>query len=168
MSDIILRQADERDAAALLDIINYEIRNSTVVYDYTERTLDYQLDWLRKKRTDGMPVFVAEQEKEVLGFSTFGVFRPWDAYQFSIEHSIYIAAKARGKGMGKLLMNEMIKTAKDMGFHTMIAGVDSGNEKSYAFHKQFGFVEVGRFSQIGYKFDRWLDLIFMQLFLDTI
>jgi phosphinothricin acetyltransferase len=113
-----------------------------------------------------MPVIVAEKDNEVVGFGTYGIFRPWDAYRFSVEHSIYTHHNFRGMGIGKLIMTELIKLAIEQGFHTMIAGVDASNKGSYGFHKKFGFQEIGTFKEVGYKFDRWLDLVFMQLFLD--
>ena len=163
--NIILRKAEEKDVERILEIVNFEIKNSTSIYDYTERTYDFQMEWFRKKQADHLPVIVAEKDNEVLGFATFGIFRPWEGYRFSVEHSIYMHQNARGLGIGKLLMTELIHSAKEKGFHTIIAGVDSTNEASIEFHKKFGFKEVGVFKEIGYKFDRWLDLTFMQLLL---
>lgn len=165
---IEIRAATEKDIPAILEIINYEILNSTILYDYEERSLKQQLEWFYNKERENMPVLVAEKEERVIGFATFGIFRPWAAYQFSIEHSIYIHKNNRGQGIGKKLMVELIKIAKERKYHTIIAGVDTSNEGSYQFHKKFGFKEVGRFNQIGYKFDKWLDLIFMQLFLEEL
>ena len=163
--NITVREAKEEDVASILRIINYEISNSTVVYDYKERSLAFQLNWYKRKMEDGMPVIVAEHELEVIGFGTFGIFRPWEAYRFCIEHSIYVDKNTRGKGVGKQLLSELITLANQRGFHTMIAGVDATNEASIRFHKKFGFREVGRFKEVGFKFDKWLDLLFLQLFL---
>lgn len=163
-----IRIAKEKDVPAILEIINYEILHSTVVYDYKERNLTQQMQWFHKKAKDKMPILVVENENKVVGFATFGIFRPWAAYQFSIEHSIYIHKNARGMGIGKKLMVALIHIAKKRKFHTMIAGVDATNKGSYHFHKKLGFQEIGQFKQIGYKFEKWLDLIFMQLFLDDV
>ncbi|MBL3658943.1 GNAT family N-acetyltransferase [Fulvivirga sediminis] len=163
--NLSVRTAEKRDVSKILEIVNYEIKNSTVIYDYEERTYDYQLDWYETKRRDDMPVLVAEKDEEVLGFGTFGIFRPWAAYKHSAEHSIYIHKDSRGLGIGKILMTELINAAEEKGFHTMIAGVDSSNESSIEFHKKFGFKEIGQFKEVGYKFDRWLDLTFLQLLL---
>ncbi len=162
---IIIRPAETKDVKVILDIINHEILHSTVVYDYQEHTYAQQLSWFEKKLQDNMPVIVAESEEKVVGFGTFGIFRPWDAYQFSVEHSIYTHHNSRGMGIGKLIMTELIRLATEKGYHTMIAGVDASNKGSYEFHKKFGFQEIGTFKEVGYKFDKWLDLIFMQLFL---
>ena len=112
-----------------------------------------------------MPVIVAEIDNEVVGFGTFGIFRPWPAYQFSVEHSIYVHKNARSKGIGKSLLTELIVLAKNGGYHTMIAGVDGSNKGSFEFHKKFGFEEIGTFKEVGFKFAKWLDLRFLQLFL---
>ena len=162
---INIRNAKKENVPSILEIVNYEIKNSTVLYDYKERAYEFQLNWFLNKSKEKMPVIVAEKEGEILGFGTFGIFRPWDAYQHSVEHSIYVHRKSRGQGIGKLLLTELINTAKKDGFHTMIAGIDASNEKSILFHKNFGFDEIGTFKEVGYKFDKWLDLTFMQLFL---
>lgn len=162
---IIIRPAKTKDVKVILDIINHEILHSTVVYDYQQRSYEQQRSWFEKKSQDNMPVLVAENEGKVVGFGTFGIFRPWDAYRFSVEHSIYTHHNSRGMGIGKLIMTELITLATEQGFHTMIAGVDASNRGSYEFHKKFGFQEIGTFKEVGYKFDKWLDLIFMQLFL---
>ena len=161
----IIRNAREEDVSVILEIVNYEISNSTVLYDYRERTYEYQLNWFHKKNQEGMPVIVAETENKVVGFGTYGIFRPWYAYQYSVEHSIYIHRNARGMGIGKQLMAELISLARDNGFHTMIAGVDASNQGSIEFHKKFGFSEIGTFKEVGFKFNKWLDLVFLQLFL---
>lgn len=163
--EVTIRQAIEEDVNAILKIINHEIQHSTALYDYKERTYVQQLAWFKKKKVDQMPVIVAQLRNKVVGFGTYGIFRPWDAYQFSIEHSLYVNADNRGLGIGKKLLSELIQLARQNGYHTMIAGIDSSNEGSFHFHKQFGFQEIGTFREIGYKFDRWLDLRFLQLFL---
>lgn len=163
---IQIRQAEEKDVRAILDILNYEILNSTSVYDYTPRTFEAQLEWFQRKKKDSLPVIVAERKLKVVGYATFGIFRPWEAFKLSIEHSLYIDKNSRSEGIGKLLMDEIIHLAIKEGFHSMIAGIDASNEGSYEFHQKFGFEEVGRLNQVGFKFNKWLDLIFMQRYLD--
>jgi phosphinothricin acetyltransferase len=160
-----IRQAELKDINKILDIVNYEIINSTVVYDYEIRTYEQQLKWFKQKQADGMPLIVTEIENEVVGFGTYGIFRSWAAYQFSVEHSIYIDKNSRGRGIGKQLLSELIELAKAGGYHIMIAGIDSSNNGSFEFHKKFGFEEIGTFREVGFKFGKWLDLHFLQLFL---
>lgn len=163
---INIRQAEKKDVSRILEIVNYEILNSTVVYDYKERTYEQQLEWFEQKQIHGMPIIVAEDKNRVIGFGTYGIFRPWAAYKFSVEHSIYVDKDSRAHGIGKRLLTKLIEMAKENGFHTMIAGVDCSNERSVGFHKKFGFEEIGTFKEVGYKFDKWLDLKFLQLFLN--
>lgn len=160
-----VRPATLKDVPKILEIINYEITNSTVVYDYKERSLAQQTEWFNAKQEAKMPVLVAEKNSKVLGYGSFGIYRPWEAYKYSVEHSIYVSNSERGTGVGKILMEELILLGKKQGYHTMIAGIDAENKGSYKFHEKFGFKEVGRFNEVGHKFDRWLDLIFMQRYL---
>lgn len=164
--ECIIRFATENDLDAILEINNFEILHSTVNYDYNPKTKEFQENWFQEKFKAGFPVIVASIDKDVLGFATYGSFRPKPAYQFTIEHSIYLHHKARGKGVGKQLMQELILLAKKKGYHAMVGGIDSSNLKSLEFHKKLGFQEIGRFKEVGRKFDKWLDLIFVQLHLD--
>jgi len=115
MSKIII-PASKKDLPKILEIINHEILTTTSIYDYEPRTLEAQKEWFAKKQKEGMPVLVMKEEEEVLGFGTYGIFRPWPAYQFSLEHSIYVHKDHRGKGVGKALMYELIERASTEGF----------------------------------------------------
>jgi phosphinothricin acetyltransferase len=110
-------------------------------------------------------VFVAEEDDVLLGFSSIGPFRKWEAYKFSVENSVYVSNEHRGKGVGKLLLQPLIDAARSLQLHTIVAGIDATNEASIALHKKFGFEEVAHFKEVGYKFGRWLDLKFLQLIL---
>ena len=158
-----VRHAVESDLNAILGIYNNAILNTTAVYDYEPHNLEMRKQWFAAKQQHGFPVLVAEENEEVLGFSSIGPFRAWAAYKYSVENSIYVKDGHRGKGIGKLLMQPLIDNAKALKYHTIIAGIDAANDASMALHKQFGFVEVAHFKEVGYKFDRWLDLVFMQL-----
>jgi len=164
---INVRIALETDLEAILEIYNDAIMNTTAVYDYEPHTLEMRKQWFRIKEAQGYPVFVAEDNGRVVGFSSIGPWRAWAAYKYSVENSIYVAANQRGKGIGKLLLQPLIKAAEELDMHTIVAGIDSTNEVSIKLHERFGFKEVGHFTQVGYKFGRWLDLTFMQLLLKT-
>ncbi|NRA12899.1 MAG: N-acetyltransferase family protein [Crocinitomicaceae bacterium] len=161
--EIQIRPAQVSDVSAILEIFNYEIKNSTVVYHYDERSYEEQLQWLADKNQAGMPVLIAEQDNKILGFGTYGIFRPWEGFKFSVEHSVYVDKNSRGGGIGKSILSKLIQIAKNNKLRIMIAGIDASNEKSIQFHEQFGFYEVGTFREVGFKFDRWLDVTFMQL-----
>jgi L-amino acid N-acyltransferase YncA len=154
------------DLPQLLEIYNHILLHTTAVYEYEPHTLDMRRQWFETKQQQGLPVFVAEEDGLVLGFSSFGPFRAWAAYKYSVENSVYVKADCRGKGIGRLLLSPLIEAAKSLEMHTIIASIDATNEASLKLHKSFGFEEVAHFKQVGYKFDRWLDLKFLQLVLD--
>jgi L-amino acid N-acyltransferase len=162
---INIRNATENDVQPMLDIYNEIIMNTTAVFQYDLHTLAMRKEWFIQKRRENYPVFIAEENNVVIGFSTFGQFRNWQAYKYSVENSVYVKADCRGKGIGKLLLQPLIDTARQMQLHTVIAGIVADNEASIALHKQLGFVEVAHFKEVGFKFDKWLDLKFLQLML---
>lgn len=164
---VTIRNANENDLGQLLDIYNDIILHTTAVYQYEVHTLKMRKEWFTTKQQQGFPVFVAEENDRIVGFSTIGTFRQWQAYKYSVENSVYVASDQRGKGIGKLLMQPLIDAAKQMDMHTIIAGIDATNETSLRLHKNFGFEEVAHFKQVGYKFNKWLDLKFLQLILQT-
>ena len=160
---IEVRHAKEEDLQQILDIYNHIIVHTTAVYQYDVHTLEMRKEWFATKRQQGFPVFVTEEGNVVTGFSTIGPFRPWQAYKFTVENSVYVHREWRGKGISKLLMQPLIDAAKQLKLHTIVAGIDATNKVSIALHKKFGFVEVAHFKEVGYKFGRWLDLTFLQL-----
>jgi len=164
---ITIREASEADLPALLAIYNHVILHTTAVYTYEPQTKEARVAWYRDKVAAGYPVFVAEEEGRVVGFSSYGPFRAWPAYKYTIENSVYVSEEQRGKGIGKMLIRPLIESAKAKGYHAIIAGIDSMNDGSIRLHRSFGFVEVAHFKQVGYKFGRWLDLSFMELLLET-
>ena len=163
---ITLRKYQKSDALAILDIINYNILNATALYDYTIRTLEQQEAILEAKLQSGFPVIVAENNGEVVGFGMYAEFRFREAYKFTVEHSIYVSHNHQGLGIGKFLLTELIQLAKQQGLHTMIGVIDAENQKSIDFHHQFGFKTVGIIKESGFKFNRWLDSVFVQLILE--
>ncbi|MES1160201.1 MAG: N-acetyltransferase family protein [Bacteroidota bacterium] len=162
-----IRSARESDLPEILEIYNDIILTTTAVYQYVPQTIEMRRAWYDSKLKDGHPVFVAESEGRVVGFSSYGPFRAWAAYKYTVENSVYVAADQRGNGIGKLLMTPLIDTAKKQDLHAIIAGIDASNLGSIKLHQAFGFEEVAHFRQVGYKFGRWLDLKFMQLLLNT-
>ena len=161
-----IRSFEIKDIQAILDIINYNILNSTALYDYKIRNFEDQKKILEDKISKGYPVIVAESDGKLVGFGMFSEFRFREAYKFTVEHSVYVSPDEMGKGFGKLILTELIDLAKAQGIHTMIGVIDSENKNSISFHEQFGFKTVGIIKESGYKFDRWLDSVFMQLLLE--
>ena len=163
----IIRQADEKDLNAILEIVNYNILNTTSIYDYEPRTLAQQKAIFEEKVSADFPLLVIEIENKIAGFGTYGTFRFKEGYKFTVEHSVYVSINHQGKGLGKLLLAELIELAKKQKLHTMIAVIDSENQNSVEFHKQFGFETVGIMKESGFKFNKWLDTVFMQLLLKS-
>lgn len=162
---IEIRSYTENDCQAILEIINYNILNSTALYDYNIRTLEQQKAIFDDKQTKKIPIIVAVENEIVVGFGFYSEFRFREAYKFTVEHSVYAHPNHLGKGIGKLLLEELIILAKKQNLHTMIGVIDSENTGSIAFHEKFGFVQAGFIKDSGYKFDRWLHSVFMQLML---
>lgn len=154
---------EERHAGAILAILNEAIVNSTALYDYKPRSAESMLSWFAAKRNGGFPVIGAEDEAgELLGFASYGTFRAWPAYKYSVEHSVYIRGDQRGRGLGQALMERLIAHAQQRDVHVMIAGIDATNAASVALHQRLGFEHAGTIRQAGFKFGRWLDLAFYQ------
>jgi phosphinothricin acetyltransferase len=156
----------ERDLPEVLVIYNEIILNTTAVYDYQPHTIDMRAQWFEAKKRDGLPVFIAEDEGRVAGFSSIGPFRAWAAYHYSVENSVYVASERRGRGIGRLLLAPLIDVANSMGMHVIIASIDALNDASLRLHQSFGFKEVAHFKEVGYKFGKWLDLKFLELILE--
>jgi len=164
--EVQIRNYKTEDAAILVDIINYNILNSTSLYDYHPRTLENQIAIFEDKLNKGFPIIVAVVENQVVGFGYYSEFRFREAYRFTVEHSVYVSNNFHGKGIGKLLMQRLIDLAKQQKLHTMIAVIDSENQNSIKFHEQFGFKTVAVLRETGYKFNRWLHSQLMQLLLE--
>ena len=163
--DVLIRDGREADLAAILAIYNDAVLTTTAVYDYTPRSTEQQAAWFKAKQDQELPVLVAEVGGAVAGFASYGPFRPWPAYLHSVENSLYVAADWRGRGIGSRLLPALIKHASARGLHTMIAGIDADNAASLRLHAKFAFQPVAHFREVGWKFERWLDLTFLQLML---
>ncbi len=162
---IVIRDAREADLAAMLAIYNDAVLTTTAVYDYQPRSSEQQVAWFKAKQEQGLPVLVAEDGGAIVGFASYGPFRPWPAYLHSVENSLYVAPEQRGRGIGSALLPALIQRAAERGLHTMIAGIDATNAASLRLHAKFGFERVAQFREVGWKFERWLDLAFLQLML---
>jgi L-amino acid N-acyltransferase len=163
----LARCSPERHAAAILDILNEAIVNSTALYDYQPRPPESMAAWFKAKDAGRFPVIGALEGGELAGFASYGGFRAWPAYKYSIEHSVYVHKDHRGKGVGRALMSRLIELAREQGYHCMVGGIDIANAGSIALHEKLGFTHAGTIRHAGFKFGRWLDLGFWQLLLET-
>ncbi len=162
-------QCDEAlHSSNILEIFNHEIINSTALFDYKARTMENMTVWFENKRKGLFPVIGAiNDDGNLIGFVSYGEFRSWPAYKYTIEHSIYVDKRFRGQGISHKLLNAMINTAKEQNYHVIVAGIESKNAISIRLHEKHGFKFCGRIEQAGFKFGNWLDLNFMQLALET-
>lgn len=159
---------EDRHAAAILAIFNEAILTSTALYDYKPRPPESMAGWFATKRQHGFPVIGWEGEDGTLeGFASYGTFRAWPAYKYSVEHSIYIHHAHRGQGLGRRLLQAIVEAAREREVHTLVGGIDADNQASIALHTALGFTHAGTIRQAGFKFGRWLDLAFYQRVLDT-
>ncbi len=166
MSRVVVRAAASADIPAILAIYNDAVLTTTASFDYEPRTLEAQTAWFEEHTAKNLPVFVAEDgAQRVAGWSSLSHFRPRPGYHFTAEDSVYVAPEQRGQGLGKLLLAPVIQAAREGGFRTVIAVVDATNAASLRLHESLGFQRAGYFKDVGWKFDRWLDLVFMQLLL---
>lgn len=155
-------------ANAILDIFNEAIAHSTALYDYKPRTPESMIGWFKTKEAGRFPVIGAvDPDGQLLGFASYGTFRAWPAYKYSVEHSVYVHQNHRGKGMGEALLLRLIDAAREQQYHVMVGGIDMSNAGSIALHQKLGFVHAGTIRQAGFKFGQWLDLGFYQLLLET-
>ncbi len=164
--DIKIRKYEPKDTQAILDIINFNIVDSVALYDYNIRDFEQQKSILEEKIARNFPVITAEVDGVCVGFGMYSEFRFREAYKFTVEHSVYVSEEFNGKGIGKLLLLELISLAKKQGLHTMIGVIDSENRNSIEFHKKYGFEIVGTIKDSGFKFNRWLHSVFVQLILE--
>lgn len=164
---IHIRDARPDDAEAIRAIYNDAVLNTTAVFDYTAREPQAQRDWLQMKADQDLPVLVAEEDGAVRGYCSYGPFRPWPAYLYTVENAIYVAPESRGRGIGSLLLPPLLDIAMNRGLRTMIAGITADNTASLRLHERFGYSHAGLIREAGWKFERWLDLVFLQRMLQS-
>jgi len=159
---ITIRSATDTDLAAILAIYNDAVLTTTAIWNDTVVDLDNRRAWLAARQRQGYPVLVAEAEGRVAGYGSFGDFRAFDGYRFTVEHSVYVAAGSRRQGAASALIAALVDRAAALGKHVMVAGIAADNDGSIRLHLKHGFVETGRMPEVGFKFGRWLDLVLMQ------
>jgi L-amino acid N-acyltransferase YncA len=153
-------------AAAILEIFNDAIVNSTALYEYTPRPPESMASWFEAKVSSGLPVLGAVDDAgTLLGFASYGTFRDRPAYKYSVEHSVYVHRDQRRRGVGQALLSRLIAVATERQVHLMVGGIDRANASSIALHEKLGFTHAGTIREAGFKFGRWLDLAFYQLIL---
>lgn len=163
---MLIRDAGLSDIAAITAIYNHAVLHTTAIWNDTTISVQNRIDWLRQRQAQGYPVLVAvNQANEVLGYASFGDWRPFDGYKQTVEHSVYVRQGQQGAGIGTALMQALMLRARQLDKHVMVAAVDADNIASIKLHLALGFQQVGLMPQVGRKFGRWLDLVWLQLVL---
>lgn len=167
-----LRHARPEDAAAIAAIYNHAVEHTTAIWNETTVDAADRAAWTADRQAAGLPVRVAVDapegaDGEVVGYASYGPWRAFDGYRHTVEHSVYVREDQRGRGLGRRLMEDLMELARAAGVHVMVAGVEAGNAGSVLLHQRLGFTETGRLPQVGCKFGRWLDLVFLQKTLDS-
>jgi phosphinothricin acetyltransferase len=157
-----IRAATQDDLPAIVAIVNAAICDTTAIWTLTPVTLAEQADWMEKRYARGFPILVATAGDHVCGFGSYGIFRQFEGFHHTVEHSIYVEGAAQGRGIGTALLDALIAQGRLDGHHVMVGGIEATNARSIALHRRAGFAEAGYLRQVGRKFGRWLDLLFMQ------
>ncbi|MBN7807179.1 GNAT family N-acetyltransferase [Agrobacterium rosae] len=158
-----LRDATVDDLPGIMEIYNDAVLNTTAIWNEILVDLENRKEWFKIRKDRGFPVIVAIKDGAVAGYASYGDWRAFDGYRHTREHSIYVHKNARGAGLGKLLMQALIDHAKTNDVHVLIGAIESENTASIRLHETLGFRVAGRFSEVGTKFGRWLDLTCMEL-----
>jgi L-amino acid N-acyltransferase YncA len=159
-----IRDAKPSDLPGILAIYTDALFNTTAIWNEQPVDLANRQAWFDARQTQGYPILVAvDDEDQVTGYASFGDWRPFEGYRCTVEHSVYVRADQRGKGLGPKLMTALIDRARLCDKHVMVAAIESGNAASISLHERLGFIITGQMPQVGTKFGRWLDLTFMQL-----
>lgn len=156
-----IRPAEIRDAEAIVGIYNQSVRETTATFDIEPRSLEKQIELLTD-RSPKHPIFVAELENQVVAWASVGPWSDRAGYRFSGETSVYVDKNHWGKGIGKKLMSELVSTAKTQGLHTLLARISTENLSSIRIHETFGFKQAALLREVGYKFDRYIDVSILQ------
>jgi len=168
MQPIRVRAASAEDVPAMMAIYNEVVATSTAIYSFKPSTLDERREWFRVRSGGGWPVLAAVRGDDLVGYASFAEFRgAWPGYLHSVEHSVYVRADCRQQGIGSALVNALLPIAAAMDKHVMIGGIDAANDGSLRMHERLGFQRVAHFREVGRKFGRWLDLVFVQRFIDA-
>lgn len=158
----------EKHAGSILALFNDAILTSTALYDYKPRTMEDMQAWFEVKQTHGFPVIGLEDENgRLMAFGSYGTFRTWAAYKYTVEHSLYVHRDCRGRGLGRSILRMLVDAAEEQQLHMLAGVIDASNAASIRLHEQEGFVHAGTLREAAFKFGRWLDVVFYQKILPT-
>jgi L-amino acid N-acyltransferase YncA len=162
---MLIRDARLDDLPEVVSIYNEEIPTTTAIWTERFQTLEERTAWFAARNARGFPTVVAEESSRIVGVAGFGDFRDSvtkEGYRFTVEHSVHVTSRHWGRGVGRALVQRLFEEAVRRNIHAMVGGIDAANTGSIAFHERLGFREVARMPEVGFKFGRWLDLVFVQ------
>ena len=163
MTEIHIRRAVRADCSGILDIYNDAVLKTTATYDYEPRPLEHRVAWFDDHQRTGHAIFVAEaSDGRIVGWSALNRYHDRMGFRFTAENSIYVAEGSRGQGLGARLLEPLIPAAAEIRIRAILAAIDAQNTASIKLHARFGFEQVGLFKRVGYKFDRWLDVAYLE------
>ena len=159
-----IRPATEKDLVAINDIYNHYVLHSTCTYQEEPETMENRRRWFAH-HGEKHPVIVAVADSQIVGWGSLSAYHARSAYRRTVENSVYVHHQHHRKGIGSLLLEELIMRARDLGHRAIIAGIDADQAASVGLHARFQFENVGQLKQVGFKFGRWLDVVYMELLL---
>ncbi len=163
IADYRIRVATIADLPAINDIYNHYVLHSTCTYQEVPETIEARRAWFERHGSSHPVTVAVDAAGVVLGWASLSAYHPRSAYRFTVENSVYLRHDVRGRGLGRALLADIVARARALGHHTIIGLIDADQPASIALHSKAGFIEVGRMKQVGYKFGKWLDVVYMQL-----
>jgi phosphinothricin acetyltransferase len=160
--DITLRLATAADLEIINDIYNHYVGVSTCTYQEEPETLEARKKWFESHRPEAHPIIVAAVQGKVLGWGSLSPYHSRCAYRFTVENSVYIHHEHLRQGLGSIILKDLIARARKMGYHAIIAAIDGSQTASIVLHQKHGFTEVGHFLEVGFKFGKWLDVVYLE------
>jgi L-amino acid N-acyltransferase len=167
MGSMNVRPALRDDLPAIHEIYNHAVIHTTASYDYEPRSMEQRVAWFDTHEQQGLPIFVALNNSTVVGWSSLSRYHDRIGYRFTVENSVYVAEPQRGHGVGSVLIPPLIDSARALGLRAIIAAIDAENPASIRLHAKFGFMQVGHFKQVGFKFGKWLDVVYMEKLIEA-
>jgi L-amino acid N-acyltransferase len=165
--DVNIRTCEEADLPHVLEIYNEAVRSTTAIWNDTAVDIENRRAWLKDRVSKSFPVLIAVSGGTIAGYASYADWRAWEGYRLTVEHSVYVRKNLHRGGVGLALMTSLIQCAREQGKHVMIGGIEATNEGSLALHAKLGFEKTAYMREVGTKFGRWLDLVFVQLILEA-
>jgi phosphinothricin acetyltransferase len=161
MSAPAIRLARAEDMGVVNDIYNHYVLHSTCTFQETPEPLAGRREWFARHGT-AHPVTVAELDGQIVGWGALSAYHSRSAYRFTVENSVYVDARFQRRGLGAAILGDLVERAGALGHHAIIAVIAADQAASLGLHARFGFAEVGHFREVGRKFGRWLDVVYME------